>query len=222
MSRFSPARGILFDLDGTLADTAADLEQALNRLRRERGLPPLPSGRLRPWVSLGARAMVQHGIPEITNSTERENLRIRFLHLYQQAPAERTRLFPGIRPLLERLHCPWAIVTNKPGTMARAVTEALGLGHIPLVAGDTLPRAKPHPQPLIHACQQLGLHTANCLMAGDGLRDIQAGRAAGCHTVSVAFGYIPPGDDPHQWQAHQHAETVADLEHICLQWQQNA
>ncbi len=213
-------RAILFDLDGTLADTGPDLEHALNRLRTERGLPPLPPGRLRPWISLGARAMVAQGITEIDDPTEQERLRLRFLELYAQAPADRVCLFPGVEALLERLHRPWAVVTNKPERMARPVMQALGLGHVPLVAGDSLEKAKPHPAPVLHACRALAHEPAHCLMVGDGLRDIQAGRAAGCRTLSVGFGFIPPGEDPLNWQADAHAPTVQAMTRFCLAWQE--
>ena len=222
MSTRPHRRGLLFDLDGTLADTAPDLLHALNRLRAELALPPLAEARLRPWVSLGARAMVEHGIPEISDPDRRETLRLRFLDLYHQQPAQEVRLFPGVEALLAQLRLPWAVVTNKPARMAGPVMQALGLAHIPLVAGDTLPQAKPHPAPILHACQQLGLPPADCLMVGDGQRDIEAGQAAGCATLSVGFGYIPPGETPLRWQADAHAEQVADMATYCLRWQQGA
>ena len=220
MSTGPGRRAILFDLDGTLADTASDLLHALNRLRAELALPPLAEDRLRPWVSLGARAMVEQGIPEIRDPDQRERLRQRFLALYNEQPAHAVRLFPGVGDLLNRLRLPWAVVTNKPARMAGPVMRALGLAEIPLVAGDTLEQANPHPAPVRHACRQLGLPPEHCLMVGDGQRDIEAGKAAGCTTLSVGFGYIPPGEQPLHWQADAHAERVKDMVEYCLRWQQ--
>ncbi len=220
MSAVPGRRAILFDLDGTLADTAADLLHALNRLRAELALPPLAEEQLRPWVSLGARAMVEQGIPEIREPQRQESLRQRFLALYNEQPAHAVRFFPGLETLPARLRLPWAVVTNKPARMAGPVMRALGLGHIPLVAGDTLAQAKPHPAPVLHACKLLGLPPEHCLMVGDGQRDIEAGKAAGCATLSVGFGYIPPGENPLHWQADTHAEQVEDLIRHCLHWQQ--
>jgi phosphoglycolate phosphatase len=195
---------LLLDLDGTLLDTAPDMGGALNRLREENGLDPLPDATIRPMVSHGSARLVTLGFPAATGD-EYERLRLRFLDLYSRNLAEHTRLFPGIEYLLselERLGLPWGVVTNKPGWLTDPLLEALDLGRRAacVVSGDTLPERKPHPLPLLHAARQVGVAPERCVYAGDAERDIQAGRAAGMTTVVAAYGYISADEDPLSWQ----------------------
>jgi phosphoglycolate phosphatase len=194
---------LLLDLDGTLLDTAPDMGGALNRLRAENGLEPLPAAVIRPVVSHGSARLVTLGFPAATGD-EYERLRLRFLDLYSRNLAEHTRLFPGAEVLLaelERQDLPWGIVTNKPAWLTDPLLEALGLGSRAacVVSGDTLPERKPHPLPLLHAADVIGVPPARCVYAGDAERDVQAGRAAGMTTVVAAYGYIPADDDPLSW-----------------------
>jgi N-acetyl-D-muramate 6-phosphate phosphatase len=194
---------LFLDLDGTLLDTAPDMGGALNRLRAENGLEPLPAGVIRPVVSHGSARLVTLGFPDAVGA-EYERLRLRFLDLYSLNLAEHTCLFPGAAYLLEeleRLELPWGIVTNKPGWLTDPLLEALDLGKRAacVVSGDTLPERKPHPLPLLHAAGVIGVAPARCVYAGDAERDVQAGRAAGMTTVVAAYGYISADDDPLSW-----------------------
>jgi phosphoglycolate phosphatase len=189
------SRAVLFDLDGTLADTAADLAGALNRLRTEQGLEPLPIERLRPFASAGARGLVHAGFGVKPGDADYDALREAFLEFYRDHTCVQTRLFPGIAELLAELarrDVPWGIVTNKATRFTDRIVEALGLKPDCVVCGDTTPHLKPHPAPMRHAAEQLKLAASECLYLGDDLRDIQAGRAAGMRTVAVEWGYHHP------------------------------
>jgi N-acetyl-D-muramate 6-phosphate phosphatase len=195
---------LLLDLDGTLLDTAPDMGGALNLLRVEAGREPLPLTSIRPVVSHGAMRLVSLGFPEATGA-EFERLRLRFLELYSQNLAHRTELFPGIEPVLdelERLGLPWGVVTNKPGWLTDPLLALLGLDRRAscVVSGDTVAERKPHPLPLLHAAELVGVAPAHCVYVGDAERDIQAGRAAGMTTVVAAYGYISADEDPAAWQ----------------------
>ena len=195
---------LLLDLDGTLLDTAPDMGGALNRLREENGLDPLPAAVIRPVVSHGSARLVTLGFPTAVGD-EYERLRLRFLDLYSRHLVEHTQLFPGVEVLLcelERLDLPWGVVTNKPGWLTDPLLEALDLGRRAacVVSGDTLPERKPHPLPLLHAAHTIGVPPSRCVYAGDAERDIQAGRAAGMTTVVASYGYLSAEDDPLSWQ----------------------
>jgi phosphoglycolate phosphatase len=197
---------LLLDLDGTLLDTAPDMGGALNRLRAEHGLPPLPAEVIRPVVSHGAMRLVALGFPEASGDAF-ETLRLRFLELYAANLAVGTRLFPGIEAVLDHLEArglPWGIVTNKPGWLTDPLLAALGLDRRAAcaVSGDTVAERKPHPLPLLHAARLVGVEPGRCVYVGDAERDIQAGRAAGMTTVVAAYGYIPADEDPRQWRPH--------------------
>ena len=197
---------VLFDLDGTLADTAPDLAAALNQMLQEDGRTPLPFAVLRPWVSWGAMRMIRVGYGEDLAEPELQQLRGRFLACYEAGLCRESRLFPGIAELLEAMESagvPWGIVTNKPGWLTEPLLGALGLGDRAgtVISGDTLPHAKPHPMPLLHAARELGVEARGCTYVGDNVRDIEAGRAAGMRTVAATWGYIPEDDDPANWQA---------------------
>lgn len=211
---------LLLDLDGTLLDTAPDMGGALNGLLAEEGRAPLPPETIRPVVSHGAVRLVRLGFPEAEGDGF-ERLRLRFLALYAQRLADETRPFPGsieVLDDLERRGVPWGVVTNKPGWLTDPLMTRLGLFDRAgcIVSGDTTPERKPHPLPLLHAAEIIGVRPADCVYAGDAERDIQAGRAAGMRTVVAAYGYIGNGDEPATWNAHGIIEHPGQL----LEWLQ--
>jgi phosphoglycolate phosphatase len=198
-------RGVLFDLDGTLLDTAPDMAAALNCLRLAEGLEELPFEQIRPHVSHGAPRLLRlaFGEPE---AERHESLRRRFLDYYRAALAVHTRLFDGFESVLaaiERSGMRWGIVTNKPGWLAAPLLAEVGLAQrcACLVAGDTLAERKPHPMPLLHAARLLGLEPRECVYVGDAERDVQAARNAGMIPLVAGFGYLGDGEDPAAWQA---------------------
>jgi N-acetyl-D-muramate 6-phosphate phosphatase len=202
----SSRAAVLFDLDGTLADTAPDLAAALNVMLAEDGLEPLPFPMVRPWVSWGAVSLIKLGYGTDLEAGPLAMLRARFLACYEAGLCRQSRLFPGIAEALSALESaavPWGIVTNKPGWLTEPLLAALGLGDRAgtVISGDTLPYAKPHPMPLLHAARELGIPAARCVYVGDNIRDIEAGRAAGMFTIAAAWGYIPADDDPAGWAA---------------------
>ncbi len=199
-------RAVLFDLDGTLADTAPDLAAALNRLLAERGRDAVPIERARPLTSSGARGMLRAGFGIDPQDADYETLKARFLELYAANVCGETRLFDGIGDLLgalERRSLPWGVVTNKAERFTFPLLEALALAARTgcVVGGDTTGQAKPHPEPLLHAARVLGVPPADCLYVGDDLRDIQAARAAGMRALAAAYGYLGEAGDPSAWGA---------------------
>lgn len=201
-----PRTAVLFDLDGTLADTAPDLGGALNAMLRADGREPLPYAAIRPFVSWGALRLIQLAYGAELEPAHQQALRGRFLAAYEARLCRDSRLFGGIPEALSALDSaaiPWGIVTNKPGWLTEPLLGFLGLGDraATVISGDTLPYAKPHPMPLLHAAREMGVAPANCVYVGDNVRDIEAGRAAGMYTIAAAWGYIPDDDDPARWQA---------------------
>jgi phosphoglycolate phosphatase len=208
-------QAILFDLDGTLLDTAPDMVAALNMLRAEQTKTVMDYSLVRAHVSNGAVGLVGIGFPGA--SPERhEVLRRRFLELYAERLAEATVLFPGMDNVLQVLEAaglPWGVVTNKPAYLTEPLLQRLGLTArcASVVSGDTLPQRKPHPLPLLHAAKTIGVDAAQAAYVGDAQRDIEAGRAAGMMTVAAVYGYLPPGDDPDSWGADHHIDDPANL-----------
>ncbi|MDH3673410.1 MAG: HAD-IA family hydrolase [Gammaproteobacteria bacterium] len=199
-------RTVLFDLDGTLADTAPDMAQALNLLLKENDYEPLPFDTIRPWVSHGGLALVRLGFGEETGDLELENLRRRFLEIYAENLCRETRLFPGISQLLAMLSengFNWGVVTNKPGYLTEPLVAQLTIQPPPacIVSGDTTTNRKPHPEPMLLACKQAGSDPHECLYVGDAERDIHAGKQAGMKTLVALFGYITDSEDPKTWGA---------------------
>ncbi len=215
-----PIRTVLFDLDGTLADTAPDLAHALNTVRLAHDLPALSFETIRPVVSHGGRALIQLGFADIPESEpEFEALRQELLQIYHGNIASHTVLFPGMSELLEQLEQRghrWGVVTNKPGWLTDPLMEALQLKQRAdcIVSGDTLAQRKPDPAPLLHACELCGSQAGECLYVGDAERDIDAGRRAGMQTLVALFGYIGDDDNPETWGANGLVETPEAI----LQW----
>ncbi|HEX5694145.1 MAG TPA: phosphoglycolate phosphatase [Arenimonas sp.] len=206
---------VLFDLDGTLVDSAPDLAVAANRVLADHGRPPVAYPRLRQVVSKGGRAMLAVSFPDWTE-TQREPLLPVFLRYYGEALASQSTLFDGVDELLAALDArgmPWGIVTNKPEGLARGVVEGFGWRQrcAVLVGGDTLATRKPDPAPLLHACAALGIAPGDALYVGDDLRDVQAARAAGMPCVAALWGYREDGDDPLRWQADHVAAHASEV-----------
>ena len=202
----SKIRTVLFDLDGTLADTAPDLAHALNALLVEEGKKALPNDTIRPEVSHGASALVTLGFGQKPGDSEFDRLRQRFLVLYTENLCRHTRLFDGIPPLLQALQkqgINWGVVTNKPAFLTDPLMAQLRPEPAPIcvVSGDTVPNRKPHPEPMLHACAAAGSRPEQCLYVGDAERDILAGRHAGMKTLVALFGYINGHETPERWGA---------------------
>jgi phosphoglycolate phosphatase len=197
---------VLFDLDGTLVDSAPDLAGAANDLRAMHGLPPMAFELLRPWVGAGARGMVGAALEVRPGDDRYETLRDRFLALYESRLLRLTRVFDAMQPVLHalaRASVPWGIVTNKASRFALPLVRGLDLeaAAAAVVCGDTTPHAKPHPAPLQEAARRLGLATCDCVYVGDDLRDVQAGRAAGMPTLAAAWGYLGGDEAIDTWGA---------------------
>ncbi len=204
-------RAVLLDLDGTLLDTAPDMAEALNILRREQRVGPLPYEQIRQFVSNGAAALVRLGFPD-AQEAELEVLRMRYVDIYRANLAVHTRPFEGVAESLARLESagiPWGVVTNKPAWLTEPLLEQLALRKRVrvVVSGDSLPERKPHPAPLLHAAAKLDVQPAECIYVGDAERDVLAARAAGMEVFVALFGYIPPADRPREWPANGWLDT---------------
>ena len=202
--RALPVRAVLFDLDGTLADTAPDLAAALNRVRADRTLPPLPLETLRPRASDGTRGMLEAGLGVTRDDAEWEILKEAFLDYYAAGLAVRTRLFAGAEDALtgiERRGLVWGVVTNKAARFTLPLLDHLGIGGRArvIVCGDTTPQTKPHPAPLLHAAAAIGTDAADCVYVGDAPRDVAAARAAGMSALVASYGYIAADIEPGTW-----------------------
>ena len=207
---------VLFDLDGTLIDSALDLGGAGNDLRERRGLPPLPLETFRPMTGTGARGMLRVALGLSPDDADFEALKDEYLAIYAARLTRLTRVFDAMAPVLDALDAaalPWGIVTNKHSRFAEPVVAGTGLAGRSrvLVCGDTTARAKPFPDPLLEAARRLAVDPAHCLYVGDDLRDIQAGRAAGMGTAAAAWGYLGDGEPIEAWGADHLAHTPAGL-----------
>jgi len=214
VTRQSAPAAVFFDLDGTLVDSAPDMVEAMRRLRLEEGESPDGAESIGAVVSKGGRAMIRRGFPA-ADASRVEVLLPRFLDLYAQAIATHSALFPGMGAVLDDLEMrgtQWGIVTNKPGTLARALLAALRLDArcAALVTGDCLALKKPDPAPILRACEIVGVSAARCVYVGDDLRDIEAGRAAGMRTIAAGWGYLD-GEDPRHWGADCVVDSPAQL-----------
>lgn len=203
-ARLPAPRAVLFDLDGTLADTAPDLAAAVNRMRTDRGLDETPFEQLRPLASAGARGLLGIAFGIGPGDDGYDAMRTEFLDNYAARIAAHTTLFDGMQDLLSAIEARglrWGIVTNKPERFTDALVPLIGLAHAAcVVSGDTTPHAKPHPEPLLEAARRLQLEAQACWYVGDDLRDIQAGKAAGMPTVAAAWGYCGH-TEPQSWEA---------------------
>ncbi|HRD99521.1 MAG TPA: HAD-IA family hydrolase [Rubrivivax sp.] len=198
---------VLFDLDGTLVDSAPDLAGTANDMRVQRGLPALPYDRLRPHAGSGARGMLGAAFALRPGAPGYDACRLEFLERYQSRLLQQSAAFGDVLPVLQALSqaaLPWGIVTNKALRMAVPLAQGLGLladGRV-LVGGDSTPFIKPHPAPLLEAARRLAVAPEDCLYVGDDERDVQAGLAAGMLTGAAAWGYLGPGADLAAWGAH--------------------
>lgn len=213
-----PIDTVLFDLDGTLLDTAPTFVHALNALRADRGEAPLFLATIRPVVSRGAKAMIAAAFPD-SDDVERESLRSRFLDLYLADLLRDTTPFPGMDEVLDTLDrdgLRWGVVTNKPAWLTGPLLDHLGIAARAacVVSGDTLPVRKPDPRPLLHACESIGATPAATVYVGDAENDIRAGRAGGLATALALFGYLGPDDAIDTWAADVHLERPPSL----LEW----
>ncbi len=217
-SRQATARvsSVLFDLDGTLADTAPDLAYALNQQRLKRGMRELPADDLRIHASSGARGLLQQGFGIRPEDAGYLQMRDEFLDLYESNLARSSALFPGVSLLLDEIEnngLPWGIVTNKAERFTFPLLRALRLMDRAacVICGDTTPHAKPHPAPLIEALSRIRATADQCLYVGDDERDVQAGHAAGMKVVVVRYGYLGNGRPPEEWGADLLVDTPAQL-----------
>ena len=215
----SGIRTVLFDLDGTLADTAPDLAFALNTVLEQNGRKPLPYDHIRPVVSHGGQALVRLGFEIDSDHPEFETFRQQLLSVYQDHIADRTTVFNGMEIVLEGIEkrgLSWGVVTNKPSWLTDPLMSKLHLTERAacIISGDTLEERKPHPAPLLYACEQTGSSATQCVYVGDAERDITAGRNAGMHTLVAIFGYIGNSDSPEKWGADDIVHKPEDI----LRW----
>lgn len=209
---------MLFDLDGTLADTAPDLARALNRVRAAHRLAPMPVAITRPYTSSGARGLLKIGFGLDPGNERYDALKLQFLDFYAAEICVDTRLFDGMAELLDRLDqdcVPWGVVTNKAERFTLPLLQSLHLNERAacIVGGDTAARLKPHPDPLLYAAAALQLPASACLYVGDDLRDVQAARAAGMRVIAAKYGYLGDGGAIESWQADaiiDHPREVLD------------
>ena len=209
---------VLFDLDGTLIDSAPDLAGAANAMRVARGMEALPVAALRSMVGAGARGMVRLAFGVHPGEADYEALRTEFLDRYERASLVHTAVFEGVHPVLTWLDAqsrPWGIVTNKAERFTHRIVEGLGLKQraAVVVCGDTTPHSKPHPAPLLEAARRAGANAGECVYVGDDARDIQAGRAAGMATLAAAWGYLGQGEPIEAWGADAVLAEPAALLH---------
>jgi len=215
MSR-TPIKAVLFDLDGTLVDTAPDLAYAANLVRSEQGLAPLPESDYRPAASAGARGLLKVALGMTPEHAEFPRQRERFLALYRAHLSRGSRLFEGMPAVLTQIHrmgAVWGVVTNKPAWLTRPLMEQLSLSAASAVtvSGDEVANAKPAPDALFHACKLISVEPHHCIYVGDDLRDIVAGRAAGMRTLAADWGYLGEGGPIDRWEADAVVRTPADL-----------
>jgi len=210
-------KAVLFDLDGTFADTAPDLAAALNQVLTEEGQSPLPYEHIRPAVSHGGAALIKLGFNIAEQDADFERLKQRLLDIYQNNISLLTTLFDGIDKLLQTLddnNIVWGIVTNKPGWLTDPLMKQLGYSEqaASIVSGDTTSERKPHPEPLLYACREIGCQPSDCLYIGDAERDIIAGNRADMFTLTALFGYIEADDTPEKWGADAMIRHPSEIE----------
>ena len=220
-SRPTPLKAVIFDLDGTLVDTADEFVVVVQALRAEHGRDAMDPQRIRASVSNGARALVSLALDMPEEAAGFETQRLRLLELYSEVLGTVAGPYPGISELLAELQLRgvrWGIATNKPRAYTQPLLERLDMQPQPgsVVCPDDVTERKPHPESLLRNCRELGCAPAEAIYIGDHLRDIEAGRRAGMYTIAAAYGYIEPGDDPYGWGADAHADNSADLHRLIL------
>lgn len=214
-TRFPAVRGVLFDLDGTLIDSAPDLAAAADKMRTDRGLSSLPLELYRPMAGAGARGMLGIAFGIGPEHPEFQALREEFFRNYERCMTQRTLVFDGVSQLIASLverNIPWGVVTNKAMRFTAPLTKGMPLfaSARAVVGGDSTPHAKPHPAPLLEAARQLSVQPIQCIYVGDDVRDVQAGRAAGMATVAATYGYLG-STDVREWGADNHIATPLAL-----------
>ncbi|MGB6976620.1 MAG: HAD-IA family hydrolase [Gammaproteobacteria bacterium] len=211
----STIAAVLLDLDGTLLDTAPDLATALNVVLQQRGHPPLPFHLIRPWCSEGSKGLLGLGFHIDDKHPDFPQLRTDFLQAYHHHLIEKTAVFPGMVEVLNYLvarRVPWGIVTNKPIALAEELLNAFDLPDYKcLIGGDSLAKRKPEPEPLLHACAQLGYTPEKCVYIGDSQRDIEAAKRAQMLAVAALYGYRTSEDHPGRWQADFYIDSPHDI-----------
>ncbi|MCF6218845.1 MAG: HAD-IA family hydrolase [Gammaproteobacteria bacterium] len=214
---------VLFDLDGTLLDTAPDLAFALNSVLTHQGKAELPFETIRPVVSHGGNALIALGFSITPADPGFAPLRQQFLDIYKNNLTTHSTLFPGMEQLLAHLesqNIPWGVVTNKPAWLTDPLMDELGMSlrAACIVSGDTAEQPKPHPAPLLYACKKTGHNPADCIYIGDHQRDIEAGRRAGMKTLTALFGYIDETETPETWGADGMIEAPLDVLDYLERW----
>ena len=214
--KFEHVQAVLFDLDGTLIDSAPDLGAAVDKMRVARGMSSLPLSHYRPMAGAGARGMIGLAFGWTPEHPDYEQLKEEFFVNYESCMTERTFAFEGVVQLIDRLvqlKMPWGVVTNKSKRFTEPLTQAMPLfaSATVVISGDTTPHAKPHPAPLLEAAKRLGIDPAACVYVGDDERDIVAGHAAQMKTVAATYGYLGAKSDVQSWNAHAQIETPAQL-----------
>ena len=214
--KFENVQAVLFDLDGTLIDSAPDLGAAVDKMRVARGMTSLPLSYYRPMAGAGARGMIGLAFGWTPDHPDYEQLKEEFFVNYESCMTERTFAFEGVAQLIQslvNLNMPWGVVTNKSKRFTEPLTQAMPLfsSAAVVISGDTTPHAKPHPAPLLEAAKRLGIDPAACVYVGDDERDIVAGHAALMKTVAATYGYLGVQSDVKSWQAHAQIETPAQL-----------
>lgn len=210
-------KAVLFDLDGTLLDTAPDFADVVNRLLAEESRPAMEFQQVRESVTRGSRSLIENAFQMDPSDSKFEPLRQRLLDYYLESLTNKTRPFQGVGELLNELEArtiPWGIVTNKPVLYTTPIVKGLALSPSAIICPDHVTHTKPHPESVELACQQIGCHPSESIMIGDHERDIEAGKNAGALTIAAAYGYLSHGEDANNWQADYLAHQSTDLQSI--------